>query len=101
MKREKVRFWHYGVNEPVLITIKAGQTLSHTTGGPTDEGWHRDLYQWDFDGEFLRREHVSDGTYCDGRMTDFAECLCHVSQVANGNIDPDVPGLLYPALESR
>ena len=94
---KQVRFWHYGSETPVLIKIRAGQVLHHSHGGATDEGWHRDSYRWEFDGQFLRREHVSDGCDCDGRLTQCWESLCHASQVAAGIEDSETAGIVYPA----
>lgn len=65
---KKIRFWHYG-NGAVLITLRKGQTLNHSTGGPTDEGWHRESNTWTFDGHTVVCVWRNDGADCDGRLT--------------------------------
>jgi hypothetical protein len=92
MKRT-IRFWHYG-NEPVLIKMRAGQTLRHSSGGPTDEGWSRDTDVWTFDGRTVTHEWVSDGVDCDGRLTQYGESYFRACDAFAGN---EVDGVRFPA----
>jgi hypothetical protein len=63
-----IRFWHYG-NGEVLITLRKDQTLRHSSGGPTDEGWRRESHEWSFDGHIVTHEWSEDGVDCDGRLS--------------------------------
>ena len=59
--------------QPVRITIKAGQTLTHEHWARTDEGWSSESHTWTFDGEHLTRSWCTDGRDCDG-------CLRHTGE---------------------
>lgn len=65
---KSIRFWHYG-NGPVLLTLKAGQRLHHSSGGRTDEGWSHESNVWSFDGHVVTCEWCNDGVDCDGQLT--------------------------------
>jgi hypothetical protein len=92
---KQIRFWFYGDNGPVLIKIKAGQTLFYSRGGPTDEGWYRDENFWEFDGETLVNMWCSDGCDCDGRLTRRGISYCPAMDVRRGHRTPD-DGITYP-----
>lgn len=78
---KNARFWYFA-NEWVRLTLKPGQTLTYTSGGQTDEGY--DVTEWHFiyDGEYVAVEVSRDARDCDGRMQDFGEMECPVSQLA-------------------
>jgi hypothetical protein len=95
---ETVRFWDYVISEPILIKIKRGQTLRHSRGGPTDEGWHRSSHVWHFDGEKVTCESVSDGADCDGRLTRYSMSECPISKLRAGYVDT-VECIAFPAWE--
>jgi len=65
------RFLTFTNGSDVKLTLKPGQTLEHCQHGPTDEGWFSDFESWSLseDGDTLRRENISDGSDCDGRLT--------------------------------
>lgn len=65
------RFWTWLNGAYVKLTLKPGQTLSWGQGGPTDEGWSSVEESWELseDGEVIVRECVTDGSDCDGRLT--------------------------------
>lgn len=89
-----IRFWHYGI-EPVLIRIKAGQTLHHYTAHATDEGWTSEANEWEFDGTTLTCRWYTDGVDCDGRLSRSGESSCRVEDVMSGHTDED--GRTFPA----
>jgi hypothetical protein len=95
--RQAIRFWHYA-NGAVLIKIKAGQTLYHSIGAETDEGWSRESYQWEFDGEMLVCRWTTDGRDCDGRLTRYGKSYCWACHVRSGLHDHDL-GVTWPAWE--
>jgi hypothetical protein len=96
MRREKVRFWVWGNDEPVLITLKAGQTLHYASGGDGDEGpmWHG--YQWEFDGEVIEETEARWGRDCDGRFEESRQCICPVQLAKGGEQSPTHPGVFWP-----
>lgn len=91
--KKTVRFWHYATT-PVLIKMRAGQTLSHTSGGPTDEGWHRDVDVWHFDGRTVFHNWCSDGVDCDGRLMQNGKCYFDAAEAFAGN---ECDGVRFPA----
>ena len=57
-----------------IITLKLGQSLSHYTGGPTDEGWSSHEVTWTYNApREIAREYYSDGVDCDGRLSSCGE----------------------------
>lgn len=80
---QTARFWvyHQGL---VRIKIKAGQTVSHTQGGRTDEGWYRASEVYSFDGETVTCEYFNDGADCDGRHSSGGISFCRVADLAAG-----------------
>ena len=90
--KEKIRFWTYA-NGVVRITLQAGQTLRHWSGGPTDEGYNSESNVWSFDGYVVTNEWSTDGRDCDGRQTQHGVSQCRVRDVAAGNEDF---GVRYP-----
>jgi len=87
-KRRNCRFWAYVNGGPVKITLKPGQRLEHSEGGPTDEGWHCDSTAWEYpaDEAAVYREWCSDGRDCDGRLTHSGEDRCPLDQLDAGNV---------------
>lgn len=96
--KKSVKFYHYHpLNDgPVLIKLNAGQTLHHSFGGPTDEGWSSESNIWEFDGKQIRLQWCSDGRDCDGRLTRAGECYCKADLAQSGN---EFDGVRYPAWE--
>ena len=94
MTRQTIRFWHFGA-APVLIKMRAGQTLNHSSGGRTDEGWSRSSNSWTFDGETVVCEWVNDGCDCDGRLTRSGEAYFAADKAMAGYRD-DEDGVTYP-----
>lgn len=94
--KKTIRFWHYGPVEPVLIKMRAGQTLRHSAGHATDEGWTRDSDAWTFDGKIVTHEWVCDGVDCDGRLTQYGESYFAARNAFAGNM---VDGVTFPAWE--
>lgn len=90
-----VKFWHYHHGN-VLIKLKAGQTLRHSYGGETDEGWCRDVNIWSFDGHTLRVQYRSNSQDCDGIFSSHGESTCSARRVRMGYSCPDESGITYP-----
>lgn len=83
--RTNARFWVYVNGGPVKITLRPGQQLSWSCGGPTDEGWSRESETWGYDcedhvGEVFR-QWCHDGRDCDGRLTREGEDVCDLADL--------------------
>ena len=95
-----VRFWHYHNGSEVLIKMTAGETLFHSHGGPTDEGWTRESHAWHFDGETVTCEWCHDGADCDGRLTRSGESFCSVADLRAGFHDAET-NIQFPRWQER
>lgn len=74
-------FWVF-VNEGfVRLSLKDGQSIEHTTGGPTDEGYYHDCEKWTRDGEIIIREFVSWEADCDGRFETHSTPTAHIEEL--------------------
>lgn len=94
------RFWHYGPHGPVKLTLRPGQSLTHSTGGRTDEGWSRSSMQWTHEGDAVLLEWCDDGSDCDGRLTQTGGGRCALGRLASGESDPEAPEVIYPAWQT-
>ena len=96
------RFWVWENGAPVKLTLRPGQSLAWASGGPTDEGWHRDETRWFYpaDEPFVYRAWCSDGADCDGRLTRAGEDRCYLPALRHPHhTDPDDPSICYPRWE--
>lgn len=94
------RFWVYtGDCALVKITLRDGQTLHHSTGGATDEGWSRESVMWTFENGVVTRHSCNDGVDCDGRLTRSYVDSCSAANLAS---EPAYyhPGFKIPAWET-
>ena len=89
------RFWVQNADDFVKLTLRPGQSLSHSQGRPTDEGWASLARTWSYDlPEFLVRcEYVDDEVDCDGRLTRGVELECplHRLEALTFNATPPLP----------
>ena len=100
--RKQLRFWDLSPQcEPVLIKIKAGQTLHHGSAGTDDEGWSSYVTSWTFDGRDLVSEWRADGRDCDGRYSRTGKARCHAAYAKAGNVWTEAPesGIRFPLWE--
>lgn len=95
---KRVRFWVY-TTSPVRITLDAGQTLHHSSGGRTDEGWHRESNIWSFDGKVVTSEWCTDGRDCDGRLTRSGEAWFAADKAQAGYVEEGDSSIRYPSWE--
>ncbi|KGT73711.1 hypothetical protein MA20_42960 [Bradyrhizobium japonicum] len=86
---QTARFWHYHKSGLVKIKIRSGQTLHHSHGGRTDEGWHRESNAFSFDGRTVVNDWCKDGADCDGRLTQHGSCHCPADRLAAGYDDTE------------
>lgn len=81
-----VRFTVFSLSaERCTLTLTPGQTLTTRRFVEHSEGWSRDETAWTYvtdDGPpHVRVTHFSDGTDCDGRMTDCQEAVCPIDRL--------------------
>ena len=92
MTKLQARFWVDHKGSPVRIKLNKGQSLGHSYGGATDEGYSRTSEEYSFDGRTVVCQWHTDGRDCDGRMIRSGEMLCHVDQLRENLFD----GYRYP-----
>src|SRR5258708_7016271 len=97
---KQARFWHYHAGDIVKIKINDGQSLSHSFGGPTDEGCSWEASTYSFDGRTVTCEWASDARDCDGRMQRHGVSHCDVERLSQGYGDNEA-GVTFPAWEDR
>lgn len=97
--KKQARFWTYHKSGVVRIKLNPGQTLYHSHGGPTDEGYSRTSEAYTFDGRMVATEWQVDARDCDGRMTHTGSSYCAVDKLAAGYVDAEA-GVAFPAWES-
>jgi hypothetical protein len=95
---KQARFWTDHRGGIVKIKIADGQTLSHSFGGPTDEGYSWSGVTYSFDGRTVTCEWATDSRDCDGRMQHHGVAHCDVERLSQGYCDTDA-GVIFPAWE--
>lgn len=95
-----VRFFAF-INGAVKLTLREGQSLSHVTGGPTDEGYCYSHLTWEFDGEFVTMEADCRAQDCDGRLDTHSTARCPVGKLKAGYVEDDDATVAYPAWEDH
>ena len=68
-----IRFWEIVNDSWVKITLAPGQTLCHTAGGLTDEGYSIEHVVYDYDSDAITRAITCEARDCDGRLDRFFE----------------------------
>lgn len=91
---QQARFWHYHVGV-VKIKINAGQTVHHSHGGATDEGYSWTAERYSFDGQTLTCEWSTRSRDCDGRYDRSGVTSCDVARLAAGYNDLEY-GVSFP-----
>ena len=78
------RFWIYHNGSNVRLSLKVGDTVTLTSGGPTDEGWdwQQDVYYIDQERGILICEHAYDGVDCDGRLSGGSDHYAQLDELA-------------------
>src|ERR1035437_10285727 len=66
---KSIKFHTFVGGEWIQIKLYAGMKTTHYAHQRTEEGWSSQESTWEYDGETVTIEHVSDGSDCDGRLT--------------------------------
>jgi hypothetical protein len=101
------RFWTMTPSADwVKITLKSGQTLTHSRFRRHEEGWSRESVLFRHEGDHVLCQSSSDGIDCDGRLQSFSDTVCPLSQLNTRMPHPDFadelpPGAGLPEWERR
>ena len=87
------RFWIDVNGAPARITIRPGQTVHITNGGPDCEGWSRDSLLLRHTGDGVYSEIFTEGRDCDGYSSRWADCFCPLEDLNSG---ATVDGVTFP-----
>lgn len=67
------RFWTIINGSPVKITLQPHETLRHTRGGPTEEGYSYSGNEWYWDERVVHVLNWSKARGCDGPLETYCE----------------------------
>ncbi len=67
------RFWVWGPDGWVKLSLAPGQRLTHESGGPHEEGWSHTRIEWAHLGEYLTYTQETHSQDCDGRLDRYWE----------------------------
>lgn len=79
------RFWTWGNDGFVKVTVKPSKTLTHVNrSGFTEEGWSSLVEWWTYDADecVIQSHAVSTGRDCDGRYEHHSTHHCSVANLA-------------------
>jgi len=83
------RFKTYANGSDATITLRPGQTLSHSEGGPDEEGYSYSATLYRYDGETVVREITTTACDCDGRLDRYYDQIWPVNGPLNSYGYPD------------
>lgn len=93
--QRNARFWDTGpLGNPVKITLRPGQSLRHSHGGRTDEGWTWNETTWMHEGDRVYCAYLNLGADCDGRHDHGGNYQAALDRLAAGYRDAD--GYAFP-----
>lgn len=78
---KNARFWVPWRHGLVKLTLKPGQSLHASHGGPDDEGWSWTLKGWEHQGNKVVYQRREDGCDCDGRIRDYQKLECPIQDL--------------------
>lgn len=81
MTTQNARFWDYVNDSWVKITLRPGQQLHHSYGGPTEEGYRWGTTSWEHEGDRVVEIDDIQSRDCDGRMDTHGEYACPLEEL--------------------
>ena len=78
------RFWTWLNGDYVKITLRPGQSLTHYSGGPCEEGWSYETQVWRHAGYAVFSSWAVEAKDCDGRLDQFGSSQCAIDQLNPG-----------------
>ena len=94
--KKNARFWVWWAGDAVKITLRPGRTLRASRSWRHEEGWSSESETWEYFGDDILRESLTDGRDCDGRLS--TECQCSVPITKLADLGP-FDGVMLPAWE--
>lgn len=91
------RFWTLVNGSPVKLTLAPDQTLQHTSGGATDEGYSWECAAWSFDGQTITHSYHQKACDCDGPIEHWSAMHCELAKLHTGF--DEGAGIRYPSWE--
>lgn len=89
------RFWIWSaVGGWVKLTLRPGETLSHFSGGATEEGFSHTAETWTHEGDHVRHEWENNARDCDGRFDSGGASCCSLDDLRARDMGAEVPD--YP-----
>lgn len=82
MNERTLRFWVWGPEGWVRLSLKPGQRLDRVLGGPTDEGHGWEAEWWEHRGDHVACGWHRWGRDCDGGYETGGEMVCTVANLA-------------------
>lgn len=82
-KQPNARFWVWANDAPVKLTLRPGQSVSCTEGGPCEEGYSYEHNTWSLDGGAVLRRVERDARDCDGRVKEERYSMCAVAALGD------------------
>ena len=90
MENRNARFWTFINGDPVKITLRPGQLLSHWSGAKHDEGFRNRWESWEHAGSEVITTTDERGSDCDGRYSRGSCHSCPIARLAECSADePD------------
>lgn len=88
------KFWVLINDCPVKLSLRPGDSLSHVSGGATDEGYSWEAHTWAFNGVDVKSEVTTKASDCDGRFETSCNAYCPTHMLHAGC---DFDGVRFPA----
>lgn len=78
--RQNARFWAWINSGWVKLTLRPGQVIEHTEGGPHEEGYSYRSTRWELaaDEPVVYRSWINEGSDCDGRLDQYGKDECQL-----------------------
>jgi hypothetical protein len=96
MATKNARFWTFINGADVKLTLRKGDSLMHSVGYATDEGWKRETRIWEFNGYVVVESIDTLEKDCDGRMDHYSEYESTLEDLQAG---PEIDGTKFPNWE--
>lgn len=93
------RFWVWVNDGFVKLSMRPGTTLEWSHRWQHDEGWSLEALSFEYDGERVRCQQVTDGRDCDGRLTRCTVTTCSAGHLLMRPVTLDGETHLMPQWE--
>jgi hypothetical protein len=89
MRNARFWIWYQPGDCWVKLTLKPGQSLSVTWGGPHEEGYSYSAETYEFDGQDVICECTTQACDCDGRLDTRVDLICHLDDLRSRDVFAD------------